>query len=213
MVLTMVAFNSSKYVKQVLNVPRGMIAMEYVRIPTEHNWDAVPRRIRKHATIDELGCNVLLGVCIQDKRLKEDARDRKNSQGGRWNWVAVNLQSGKGCMYKQSLSEGSGRLVTFDISPEATQARRDKAKAAAKYRAELKELSAGSLCCVRGKRMTQPPDGPHIYYCDGYNEWFVPYHVIDIKEARARHAAAPSSMYLWQDEEGVWNLRDTSQGL
>ena len=122
--------------------------------------------------------------------------------------LLLNLQSGKGCFYKQSLACGSGRVGFFDISPKATQERRDRAKETANYYADLKGLRAGSLCRVRGNRMTEPPNSPHTSFSDGYNEWFVPYHVIDIEAAQARHAAHPDFVLLWRDDEGVWNLKE-----
>ena len=153
----------------------------------------MPNRIRKHATIKKHDCDVLVGICFQPNG---EPSYNLNKKGGRWNWAAVNLETGMGCMYYSSQSVGSGHLNEFNISQEGLAEAARIAAIEKKHRQEEREeqkgLKSGKLCIVHG----------FGYYGCGY----LP-HVRPIEEAQGLAADDPGHYRLYRAADtGFWHL-------
>jgi hypothetical protein len=189
---TVAEFLKSKYATKVLKPPRKCVALEAAMIPMEDGWCSLPKRLREHKQVIALQCDTFVGICFQDMWKQEDSRFAKGNKGGRWNWAAINLVTGKGWMVYSSLSPGSGHSAHFDLSEEGIQREALSAEAHRRQREGERGLKAGTHCLVHG----------FGYYGCGYE----PY-ICTLDEAHERAASSPRHYKMWRDDhDGQWNL-------
>lgn len=205
-VLTAEEFRDSELVKRVRTAPKGCVVLQEVAIPLSHSWADVPKRVAAHSDVRAIGCDALYGIRFtadfsQDFTQEAAARPHgypgctgkygPNPSTNRWNWVAINLRTGKGVTSRQSLSYGSGKLTLIDLSPEAIAKeaadRQQKQVAANQRHATTLGLKAGTLCLVQGD--------------DSDDEVVIP-----MKKAERRLQKRPKCYQFEKDDSGFWWL-------
>ena len=148
--VTMDDFRNSLYVKQILKAPKHMVIIQTVDIPEEDGWDDLPPRIHKSGVLNGIDANALIGCCIQDEKEERDTRFTPHGKGGKWNWAAINLNTGKGLQLR--CSRASGKYTKFDLTPRGQKREAEEHRRAKEERANVRGWEKGKMVYDCGSR-------------------------------------------------------------